>query len=107
MDIISIIEIAVAVVAVFFIIKFIVSPVIKIIVGIILILVFAYVLQKYFGFNIDKALAPMGISLNLNSWGPAFNWISSPLSYAIDQIQKLFDFISGNFPKLQNINTPK
>jgi len=107
MDVVSIIEIVVAVVIVFFIIKFIVSPIIKIIVGIILIFVLIYLMQKYLGFNIDKVLAPFGISLNSSSWSPTINWILSPIYYLIDQAQKLFEFISGNFPKLQNINTSK
>jgi uncharacterized membrane protein YfcA len=99
MDFTSFIEIIIAILVAYFILKFIVSPVLKIIFGIIIILVLLYLLQRFFGFNIDKALAPLGVSLNLNKWGDGFNWILSPINYCLDQIKKFLDPLWNNLPK--------
>ena len=105
MDITSIIEIIVAVLVVFFLIKFIVSPIIKIFVGIISVLILFYILQKYFGFDIDKVLSPFGISLNMNNWGQGFNWILSPINYFADQIKIFINFIWENINKSIKLKT--
>ena len=102
MDLTTIIEIAVAIVVIFFFIKFIVSPIIKIIMGIIIFIVLLYLLQRFFGFNIDQVLTPFGISLKSSSWNMNLNWILGPANYYVDQIKNFSTFIWGNFPK--NIN---
>ena len=99
MDINSLIAIAVAIVVIYFLVKFIVSPVIRIILGIVIFLVLIYISQRFFGFDLDKILAPFGISLNLNKWGSSLNWILGPVNYYIDQIKNFLNFISGNFTK--------
>lgn len=102
MDITSIIEIIIVIAVIYFLIKFVVSPVIKIILGIIIFLVAIYLLQSFFGFNIDQVLAPFGISLNLNKLLPSFNWILGPANYCIDQIKHFISFIWDSFPKSLN-----
>jgi len=99
MDLTSLIEIVVAIGVIYFLIKFILSPVIRIILGIIIFLVVIYLLQKFLGFNFDKILAPFGVSLNLNKWGLNLNWIISPVNYYINQIKNFLTFIWGNVPK--------
>ena len=101
MDIVTFVEIAVAVLVVYFLIKFIVSPILKIVVGIISILVIVFLLQRFFGFNIDNVLAPLGINLNLNSWISKFNWIFAPFNGYIDQAKGFISFISSNIPKFK------
>lgn len=99
MDITSLIEIIVVIVVIYFFIKLIVSPIIKAVLGIIIFLAAVYFLQKYFGFNFDRVLAPFGISLNSNKWGLNLNWIFSLANYYIDQAKNFINFIWNNFPK--------
>jgi len=102
MDLTSIIEIAVIVVVIYFFLKFIVSPVIKVIVGIIIFLVLIYLLQRFVGFNIDQILAPFGISFKSSTWGLNFNWLSNPIGYLTNQAETFFRFMWGNLPKSLN-----
>jgi len=102
MDITTIIEIIIAVFVVFIFVKFIVSPFIKILLGIIIFLFLLYLLQRFFGFNIDNALASFGISLDLNKWVVKFNWIFSPANYYIDQARNFANYIWNNIPKSLN-----
>jgi hypothetical protein len=83
MDITSLILIVVIVVAIYLFIKFVVSPVVKIILGIIIFLILIYLLQRFFGFNLDQILTPFGISLNLSKWN--FNWILESAKYYTNQ----------------------
>jgi hypothetical protein len=102
MDLTSLIEIVIVIVVIYFFIKLIVSPVIKLILGVIIFLVAIYLLQRFFGFNLDQVLAPFGISLNSGKWGLNLNWILGPANYYIDQIKTFLTFIWGNFPKSIN-----
>ena len=102
MDLTSIIEIAIVIVVIYFFLKFIVSPIIKIIVGIIIFLVLVYLLQRFFGFDLSQVLAPFGISSKLSSWNLNLNWILGPANYYIDQMKNFLNFIWGNFPKSLN-----
>jgi len=99
MDTTSLIEIVIAIVAAYFIIKFVVSPIIRAVLGIIIFLVAIYLLQRFFGFNLDQILAPFGISLNSSKWGLNLNWILGPANYYVDQIKTFLYSIWGNFPK--------
>jgi hypothetical protein len=99
MDISSLIAIVIAIVAIYFFIKLIVSPIIKAVLGVIIFIAVIYLLQRFFGFNIDQILAPFGISFNLANWGPGFNWILGPANHYIDQIQNFANFVWGNVIK--------
>lgn len=87
MDTTSLIEIIVVIVIAFFIIKFILSPVIKIIFGVLIILIVLHLLQQFLGFDIDIFLSKFGVNLNLNSWLLNFNWLFGPLDNLINQIK--------------------
>lgn len=99
-DITSIIELVIAIAIVYFLIRFIIGPVAKAIVGIVIFLILIYLLQRFLGFNIDNALATFGISLNLNRWISSFDWILSPANYYIDQIKNVLQFATQGLPKL-------
>jgi hypothetical protein len=98
MDIASLIAIIIAIVAIYFFIKLVVSPIIKAILGVVIFLVLIYILQRL-GFNLDNILAPFGISLNLNRWAPNLSWLFGPANYYIDQLKTFLNYIWGNFPK--------
>ena len=100
MDFTSFIEIIVAIIAAYFLLKFIVSPVIKIIFGIIIIIFLIYLFQRFFSFNIDKVLTPFGISLNLTQWNSIFNWILEPINYYLDQAKNFLFSIFNNLPQI-------
>ncbi len=93
MDFTSIIEIVVVVAIAYFLIRFIVSPVIRLVFGIIIFLIVVTLLQRFFGFDIDQILSQFGIHLNLNKWILSFNWILGPADRYIDQIKNFLNFI--------------
>jgi len=97
MDFSSLIGIVVAIIAVYFLIKFIVNPLLKLIFGIIAVLTLIYFLQRFFGFDLSKFLSTFGISMNTENWGINFNWISNPTNYYTDQIKSFLNYIWNNF----------
>jgi len=99
MDINSLIAIIVAVVVIYFAIKFIISPIIKAIVGVVLFFILIYILQRYFGFDPGKILAPFGISFDASNWSTNFNWIFKPVDYFIDKVVSIFNYSWGKIPK--------
>jgi len=102
MDLTSLIEIVIAIIVIYFFIKFIVNPIARLILGIISFLILIYILQKYFGFNLNNILSPFGISLNTNKWGVDLNWISWPINYCIGLIKSSLNFLWQNIPKSIN-----
>ena len=92
MDIASLVEIVVAVVVVYFFI-----------VGIVLLLVLIYLLQRFFGFNIDNILAPFGMSSSFKNLALNMNWLLDPINYYINKITFFIDFIWDNFAKSTKI----
>ena len=99
MDFIAIIEIIVAIVVLYFLIRFVVSPIIKAVIGVVIFILFVYLLQRFFGFDLGKVLAPFGISLDTGKWGSTFNWLLGPINYYVDQIKHFIHFLWGNVPK--------
>lgn len=93
MDITLIIELIAAIVVAYLLVKFIVSPAIKIIAGIIVFIILLYILQKFFGFNFDKLLSPLGISVPFS-----LDWIFDPIDYIVNQITAFFHAIFKNIP---------
>jgi len=69
----SIFVIIIAITAIHFLIKFIISPVTKIISGILIILLIIYVLENYFSISIANYI-PYGQWLNFDTW---INWLKS------------------------------
>lgn len=88
MDINSIIAIAVLIVVIYLFIKFIVSPIVKAILGIVIFLALIYFLKRFFNFDLDGVLSPFGIHLN---------WIFGPIEYYINLAENFINFIWHNF----------
>jgi hypothetical protein len=78
MDTASIISIIVAVIIIYLFTRFVLSPLIRFLFGVLVILILVYLLQR-FGFNFNKILTPFGISLDVG-------WILNPLKVWGDQI---------------------
>jgi hypothetical protein len=91
MDTTSFIEIIIVIIVAYFLIKFIVSPLIKVIFGIAIVLIILHLLQRFLGFNIDTFLSQFGINLNLNSWLLNFNWLFGSIDNLIDQIKNFIN----------------
>ena len=102
MDLTSLIEIIIVIVAIYFFLRFIVSPIIKTILGIVIFLFLVYLLQKYFGFSIDKVLAPFGISFNMSNWNLNLDWLLGPLNALMDKIMSVITPLFNNIPKSIN-----
>ena len=99
MDISSLIGIIVVIIVAYFLIKFIISPILRIIIGVVFLVAALYFLQKLFGFNLNQLLTPLGISFDLNKWIDSFGWILSPATYYMEKIKSFFVYILGNYPK--------
>ena len=101
MDTNSIITIVVVVIIVYIIIRLIVSPLIKIGLGILAVLVMLYILQQFFGFSFTSLFGPYGKYLDIKNLGLNLNWVLGPISYYVGKIRSFLSFIWGNFPKNQ------
>jgi hypothetical protein len=94
MDLTSIIIVVIVIAVVYLFIKFIVSPLMKLIAGVLIFVVLIYVLQRFFNLNLNQL--PFGESLNFNKWISSFNWITNLLSGYINSAKTFFDtFIKG------------
>jgi hypothetical protein len=99
MDIISSIAIVLAVGVTYFFIKLVVNPVLRILLDIVVFMVGVYLLQHYLGFDINKMLAPFGISFNPNNWGSHLDWIFKPVNYCINLVSNFLKNIWPNIHK--------
>jgi hypothetical protein len=95
MDLTSLIAIVIAVIVIYLFIKFVVSPVLRVIFGIIVFLVLIYILQRFFGFNIDQVFTPFGIHFGKTN----LDWMAGPVNYCINQIKNLLNHLWNNIPK--------
>ena len=102
MDITSIVEIIVGIVIIYFFIRFIVSPILRIVAGVIAFFILIYVLQRFFGFNISEVLSHFGISFDSSKSVVDLNWIFQPIENIINQIWSFAKFALGNLPKSTN-----
>ncbi len=94
MDNQSLIAIIIGAVVLFFFVKFILSPIIRAVLGVLIFLIAIYLLQRFYNFN---PLSPFGVSLDTKSWN--IDWIFAPIGFYIDRIKSFIAFIWGNFPK--------
>ena len=97
MDINSIIVIIIALGAIYLFVRLVVGPIIKAILGIIILLTLLYLLQRFFNFSLPS---PWGTYLNFNTWG--LNWLLSPINYYVDQLKVFLTGAWANFPKSLN-----
>jgi hypothetical protein len=99
MDTTSIVTIVVGIGVIILFVKFVVSPVVRVILGIVIFCIAVYLLQRFLNFNLNQILAPFGISLDLSKWGPNFNWILGPANHYVDQAKNFLIMIWGNLTK--------
>lgn len=88
-DVNSIIILVVVIAVIYFLVKFIISPLLKIITGIFIFLVASYVLQKYFNYNFNQILGPLSPYIDLNKW--------------IGVLNSIFDVVFSNINKLISV----
>lgn len=97
-DINSVIALIVVLAVVYVLVKFIVSPAIKIITGIVILLLIIYILQNFFDFNFEQ-LGPYGKYLDVRLW---VNNFGSQIGSLVNYIQQFFSFsktLLDNVPK--------
>jgi len=99
MDVASIITIIIAIVVIYCIIRFVVSPLIRLIAGIIVFLIVIYILQNYFNFSFNQFLGPFSKYIDIDKIINSFNWIISPIASYINKVVSFFKLIWGNVPK--------
>lgn len=99
MDFASLIGIVIVIVIIYFFVKFIISPIIRVIFGILSFLVLIYLLQRLLGFNIDNILLQYNINLNINGWLSKLDWLLAPLDNLIEQIKSFLDSSWQKIPK--------
>lgn len=89
MDITSLLSIVVVLALTYIFVKLVVSPVLKVAVGIIIFIIMLYLVQKFFGFDVSKLLKPFGISLTPSQLG-TFDWILDQADYYINKVKSFF-----------------
>jgi hypothetical protein len=92
MDLNSIIVIVIAIVVIYLFFKFIVSPVFKAIMSALTFLVLIYILHRFFNFDLNQVLGPLGKYIDLNKLDINFNWI-------LEQINNFWQNISKSINK--------
>jgi hypothetical protein len=90
MDFASVIGIIIAVAIIYLFIKFVVSPVLRVVFGIIIFLILIYLLQRFFGFNLNQIFDPFGVNLD---------WLLNSLDYYTDRGKNFLNLIWENFIK--------
>ena len=86
MDFTPLITIIISAIAIYFFIKLIVHPLLKAIGGIIVFIIIIYIMQRYFGLNLENAFGPLGKYLNPEGWITGFTQI---ITQIINYIKKL------------------
>jgi hypothetical protein len=99
MDFNSIIAIVVGAVAIYLFIKFVVNPLIKTVLGIVIFLILIYILKHTFNLDLTKAFGPFGSYFDLDSWGSSIGWLLDPINYFLNKATSFFHYIWGNVPK--------
>jgi len=87
MDFIGIGTIIVIIIIAYFGVKFIVSPILKAIFGVIVFVFLLYVITKL-GFDLNKVLAPFGLSFNIEQLG--LNRIFGPIDNILEKIKSIW-----------------
>ncbi len=89
MDFAWLITIIISAIVIYFFVKLIVSPLIKVVVGIVVFLIIIYVLQHFFNFDLTGAFGPFGKYLDIGNWGINFNVAINQIE---NYIEKIFSF---------------
>jgi hypothetical protein len=88
MDTTSLIAIVIAIAVIYFIFKFVVSPLIKFIAGIIALFLLIYILKNYLNIDVTQYLGQYGKFLDFTQWGIDFSKIQDVLKPIMDLVSK-------------------
>lgn len=97
-NITSLITIAIVIVVVYFFVKFIVSPLLQILCGIIIFVIAVYILQHFFSINFYDLLGPAAKYIDVQSWISNIKWLFSRVMQYINQIISFFHYLLSNIP---------
>ncbi|MCX6721463.1 MAG: hypothetical protein NT026_02590 [Candidatus Staskawiczbacteria bacterium] len=97
MDIASVLTIVVIVIAVYFFLKLVVSPLVRAVAGIIAFLIILYLLQRIFGFDLSRIFGRYSVFLDISKWGINLNLILNPVNYLIKEI---LNFLQQGWEKI-------
>jgi len=95
----SIIAIIVGLVAVYLFVKFVVNPLLKAALGVVIFLILIYIFQRIFNLDLTKIFGPFAPYLDLNNWGSNISWLLAPLNNYISKAISFFQVIWKNIPK--------
>ncbi len=98
MTLISLLPIVIIIVVIYFFVKLIVSPLIRIITGIIIFLIIIFVLQNFFNIDFTKIFGPLGKYLNFETWNIDLNGIINLIGKYVNQALSFFRYLVGNTP---------
>ena len=101
MDINTLVLIVVTAIILYIFIKLIVSPLLKIAFGVVIFIAFLYILQKFFNFNLNKALGPFSVYVDTNKWATEFDWLITPVNNYTNQVILFLQSFFQNIPKIK------
>lgn len=99
MEIGSILTLIVIVVAVYFFIKLVISPLLKAIIGVFAFLVILYLIQRIFNFDLNRIFGDYSAFIDITKWGINLNWLLDPLNKVINEFLAFFKMGVKNIPK--------
>lgn len=86
MDTSSVLTILAIIAIIYFFVKFIVSPIIKALVGVIVFLIILYILKNYFNFDLNKVFGPYTIFFDITKWGINLSLVLDPINNLVNII---------------------
>ena len=94
----SLLLIGVAIFVVFYVIKFIVSPLLKLIAGIVAFVAIIFILVYFFHLDLIFVMDFLNKYLNFDKWTLGFNWVTNLLN----KISSLFEYMKTKLPQSGN-----
>lgn len=98
MDLASVLLFIFIAVVIYIILKFVVSPLIRVIISVAIILLLIYIASRFFGFSTDTAFGPYGKFLNIKYW-PYSNLVTGYIDMAVGQIINFYNYLISILPK--------
>ena len=99
MDLTEIVTIIVVIAIVYFFVKFIVSPLLRFITGIILFIAIIYILQTFFKFDFSNILGGWLDINKVKTNFPWLGWLIDSIGNYINQAVSFFNLLISNSPK--------
>lgn len=86
MDFASFLAVAVSAIVVYYIIRFVVSPLIKAVAAVVALLLAIYIIQYLIGFSLNRFLGPFAVYLDITKWGINLDWLLNPINYYFSKL---------------------